>query len=185
MTIYDNLLLTIDNCTQIKHYFANNKREELKMKTLTTIKKYFFLSLIIFLASNYISMNYAQNGKSLNSDKMKVTMESYERYLDFENHGIRMSVVEYVGRYKMSNFENKLIEMLNNEQDAEDKQIIALSLFQLGSLKSITEIKNSLLISNDDSYKEFCSSLLHKYEEYDKLRSEYFETLVDNLLETE
>lgn len=155
------------------------------MKKLSTCVRFLILSLIIIFTSNSISILYAQDSKSINSNSVKDVYANYEKNLNYGNRGVRMSVVEIVGRYKISYFEKKLIKMLNNEQDTKDKQIIALSLFQLGSLNTIEELRNSILQSNNQEYNEFCSSLLDKYGEYDKLRSEFFETLVVQILESE
>lgn len=182
MTIYDNLLLTNDNRTQIKPYFAINNREEHKMNYFNTFTKSLLFFIIIVLTTNTF---FAQNSKLINDNKMEDIIANYQHSLNSENDGVRMAVVEYVGRYKISHFEDKLIELLREEQETQHKEIIALSLFQLGSLRSISELKNSLTSSKDLEFRGFCKCLIEKYGEYDKLRSEYFETLVVNLLETE
>ncbi|MCB0748230.1 MAG: hypothetical protein KDC90_12290 [Ignavibacteriae bacterium] len=154
------------------------------MKNLKTAVRYFILSIIIVFASISFSDIYAQSNKLAEFNTMEDIVANYGKSLNSENHGVRMCTVEYVGRFNMSNFESKLIEMLNNEQNTEDKKIIALSLFQLGTLKAKKELRNSFLTSTDNDYKEFCSGLLEKCKEYDKLKTEYFETLVVNMLES-
>lgn len=111
-------------------------------------------------------------------------MENFAKCLESENHGVKMCTVEHIGRYKLSNFEDDLIEMLSEVNDTKDKQIIALSLSQLGSLKSILAIKDSQKNITNIEYNKFVSELLENFNEYDKLRSEYFEALVVNLLDT-
>ncbi|MCB0747123.1 MAG: hypothetical protein KDC90_06610 [Ignavibacteriae bacterium] len=155
------------------------------MKKSKSAAGYFILSIIILFISNSISLIYAQSNKLSNYDKIELMMANYEKALNSDNEGLRMCTVEFVGKFNMSNFEDKLVDMLKDEQNTENKKIIAFSLFQLGSLNSIAELRNSFTQSNDDDYKEFCSGLLEKYKEYDKLKSEYFESLVVNMPESE
>lgn len=155
------------------------------MKKLNTIKKFLILTTIIFFTSNSISLVYSQNGELINGNKIEDIIANYEKSLNSENHGVRMSTVEYIGRYQMTNFEDKLIEMLTNTQTLKDKKIIALSLFQLGSLQSIKVLGDSFLASNNPNYKEFCRNLLDMSEEYIQLRLKYFESLAASMPEIE
>ena len=148
------------------------------MKKAQTTKALIVLSLILLFVSSSVTMVLAESGKSNEDAKLELIMANYEHSLNSDIRGVRMSTVEYVGRYKMSNFETKLIELLKVEQNTTDKKIIALSLFQLGSLNSIAEIRNSTLISDDPEYNNFCYDLLEKYQQYDQLRSDFFEGFV-------
>ena len=121
-----------------------------------------------------------ENNGYINPSHYESTMKNYVRSLNSPNHGVRMSAVEIIGRSKMTYFEKALIEMLEKEQDEKDKEMIALSLFQLGSLNSITALKNNLSVSNNFKYEKYLKNLLNKYNEYDKLRTDYFEDLVVN-----
>lgn len=170
-------------CEYIFRTILQMKKEEIKMKKVKVISKYLVLLLVTFYMNNSISTTYAQNSRFSKSEKIKMIMANFKKSLNSENHGVRMQTVEHVGKYNMSNFEEKLIEMLHDEQNTNDKKIIALSLFQLGSFNSIAELRNSLFKINDIEYIEFCSDLLSKYKEYDKFRTEYFETFVASIPE--
>jgi HEAT repeat protein len=155
------------------------------------MKKNYSNIVLLFTLVFLVSFSYTVNGQILKSNNLEVKQAKYElalknilRNLGSENHGVRISAVELVGRYKISDFENILIEMLDDEKVEKDKEVIALSLFQLGSLNSITTLNRSLQNSNDDEYKYFAENLLKKYNEYDKLRTEYFQDLVVNIFET-
>ncbi|MBK8944019.1 MAG: hypothetical protein IPM32_02005 [Ignavibacteriae bacterium] len=158
------------------------------MRNLNTTKN---ISTYILIFALIISVSVQLNAQSYITSKnmskhvtLDLIMENFAKSLESKNHGVKMSTVENIGRYKLSNFEEELIEMLEESEDTKDKQIIALSLSQLGSLNSINAIKNSVKNSTDNEYKNFCSELLYSYNEYDKLRSEYFEAFVVNLLDT-
>lgn len=140
--------------------------------------------LLFALSVNLFSQEIKNTTKSGKPLDMELIMKNFERGLNSENNGLSMSVVEQIGRYKMTNFENNLIEMLKDEADEKNREIIALSLFQLGSLKSIVALRNSLEDSNNFKYDKFCNCLLNKYNEYDNLRTEYFEDLVVNIHDT-
>lgn len=158
------------------------------MRTHKTTKK---VSAFLLISALAISASLPINAQSYITSKnmskhvtFDLIMENFAKSLESKNHGVKMSTVENVGRYKLSNFEEELIEMLAESEDTKDKQIIALSLAQLGSLNSINAIKNSVKNSTDNEYKNFCSELLFSFNEYDKLRSENFEAFVVNLLDT-
>lgn len=146
-----------------------------KSQSTSTISVVFFVLLFSCFS---ISSIFAQTDVSKKDAKWKLIMENYEHSLNSDVRGVKMSTVEFIGRYKMSNFETKLIEMLKSEENVTDKKLMALSLFQLGSLNSIAEIRNSALASSDKDYKNFCADLLEKYQQYDQLRSDYFEDFV-------
>ena len=55
----------------------------------------------------------------------------------------------------------------------------------MGTLNSISAIKNAEYNSADKKLKEFCSNLLKKYNLDEKVRTDYFDKVVMNLLETE
>jgi hypothetical protein len=158
------------------------------MRNLQTTKRFsayfFFIALILAISTQLNAQSYITSKNLSKYVKMELAMKNLEKSLKSENHGVKMSTVEHIGRYKLSNFEDELIEMLNEEKGIKDKQIMALSLSQIGSLKSILAINNSVKNSVEIEYINFCSGLLDNYNEYDKLRSEYFEVLVVNLLET-
>ncbi len=158
------------------------------MRNLQTTKRFsayfFFIALILAISTQLNAQSYITSKNLSKYVKMDLAMKNLEKSLKSENHGVKMSTVEHVGRYRLSNFEDELIEMLNEEEGTKDKQIMALSLSQIGSLKSILAINNSVTNSVDIEYNNFCDELLANYNVYDKLRSEYFEVLVVNLLET-
>lgn len=154
------------------------------MKKINTYTKYLMFSMLIVLASSAITQINAQKNDFLKRDDIGAIVANYTKSLNSENHGVRMCTVEYVGKFSMTNFESKLIEMLNSTENTMDKKVIALSLFQLGSLQSISELKNSYYTSSDSDYKEFCSTLLEKCGEYNKLRLRYVESLVVSIPET-
>ena len=148
------------------------------MKKSQSTSVFVVVTLLLVLACSSVSVIFAKASKSTKTTKWERMIANFDHSLNSEIRGVRMSTVEFVGRYKISNFESKLIEMLNEEDVIEDKQLIALSLFQLGTINSIEGIKKSAVESNNKEYKEFCSKLLKKFWEYDKLRSDYFEDLV-------
>jgi hypothetical protein len=138
----------------------------------------FTVVLIITLLSTLNAQNPNNSKEAIKSGRMELILANFERGLCSENHGVRMGAVQHVGRYKMSKFEDCLIELLDKEEKQEDKEIIALSLFQIGSLNSINALKNVVKNSDNEQLKSFCFDLLRKYDEYDKLRTDYFEDLV-------
>ncbi len=152
-------------------------RSKMKKQKLNIVF-YLMLFTLFYLSYNIYGHSPETNNGLITQPKYELMMKNYMNCLKDGNHGVQMSAVEIVGRFKMSYFENTLIEMLKNEKNEKDKEMIALSLFQLGSLNSISVLQNSLKTTSDVKYGTFLSNLLKKYNEYDKLRTEYFEDSV-------
>jgi hypothetical protein len=149
-----------------------------KLQATKNISIQFLIIVFTIISFSYVYSQDSDVAKKHTKLNYDLVMSNFEKNLNSENHGVRMCTIENIGRYKMANFENDLIELLKNEQNIEDKKIIALSLFQLGSFDSILELKNSVINSNNNEYKEYCTNLFNKNVELDKLRSEYFENLL-------
>lgn len=157
-------------------------------KSVITKKNRMIVFLTIFAIVSLSSI-FAQEPKIDNKAVKHVTMElilaNFENALCSDNNGVRMGAVEHIGRYNISNLENCLIELLDAETNNKNKETIALSLFQIGSLNSIAALRKTVNETNDSKLKEFCSRLLEKHNEYEKVRTDYFEDLVVNILDTE
>lgn len=147
-------------------------------KQKLNIAIYLMIVFLFCLSFNIFGQVPDENNGHLNKSNYESTMKNYLRSLNSPNHGVRMSAVEIIGRSKITYFEKTLIEMMEKEQNEKDKEMIALSLFQLGSFNSITALKNNLRVSNNLKYEKYLKNLLNKYNEYDKLRTDYFEDLV-------
>jgi hypothetical protein len=152
--------------------------------TKLTVKFISVFALLILATFQMNAQNYITSKNTSDYVTLDLIMKNIEKSLDSENHGVVMSTVENIGKYKLSNFEDNLIEMLGETEDTNDKKIIALSLAQLGSLNCINTIKNSVIENSDTEYTDFCEELLSSLYAYDKLRSKYFEAFVDNIIET-
>lgn len=159
------------------------------MKKLAAINQIsvFILSTMFLFGSIYTT--FGQGDIKTVSTKKNVSMDivlaNLNTGLASENPGLRMSTVQNIGKYKISNFEDKLIEMFNNTEKYNHKETIALSLFQIGSLKSMEALQKAYNESNDSKVKHLCSELLERYEEYEKIRTEYFNNLVISKLDNE
>jgi len=159
------------------------------MKKSLKIKKSMVIFFLVIFSITSLTSIFAQETKNDNEIVKHVTMElilaNFEKALCSNNHGLRMGAVDLVGRSNISHFEDHLIELIEEEESYKDKERIALSLFQFGSLKSINALRDIKENSDDKELKEFCAELLQKFEEYKKVRNEYFEGISVSLLETE
>lgn len=159
------------------------------MKKSAAVKQIsvFILSTMFLFGSLYTTFGQ-ENIKTVSAAKnvsMKIILANLNAGLESENPGLRMSTVQNIGRYKISNFEDNLIEMFNNTEEYNHKETIALSLFQIGSLKSMGTLQKASEESSDIKVKHLCLELLERYEEYEKIRTEYFNNLVISKLDNE
>jgi len=80
-----------------------------------------------------------------------------------KNDGVKRSSIYFVGKYRIAEAEQLLIEQLKKEQDPSNRILIALVLYELGSKDGLLEIKK--LVTNDDNQKVRRMST-HIYSEY-------------------
>ena len=80
-----------------------------------------------------------------------------------ENEGVKRSSIYLVGKYRIAEAEQVLIEQLEMEENPSNRILIALVLYEIGSENGLLEVKK--LISNDDNHKVRRMST-HIYNEY-------------------
>jgi len=80
-----------------------------------------------------------------------------------DNDGVKRSSIYFVGKYRIAEAEEVLIEQLKEEQNPSNKILIAFVLYELGSEQGLLAVKK--LADNDDNQKVRRMST-HIYNEY-------------------
>ena len=80
-----------------------------------------------------------------------------------DNDGVKRSSIYFVGKYRITEAEEVLIEQLKEEQNPSNRILIAFVLYELGSEEGLLAVKK--LADNDDNQKVRRMST-HIYNEY-------------------
>jgi HEAT repeat protein len=80
-----------------------------------------------------------------------------------ENDGIKRSSIYFVGKYKIADAEDLLIKQLNKEQNPDNRILIALVLYKLGSENGILTIKKLAAIDNNHKVRTISTLIYNEY----------------------
>jgi len=80
-----------------------------------------------------------------------------------DNDGVKRSCIYFAGKYKIAEAEDALIEQLHNEENSSTRILIALVLYEMGSIDGLLEVNK---LSKADINPEVRRMSTHIYNEY-------------------
>ena len=80
-----------------------------------------------------------------------------------ENCGLCRSCIYYVGKYKIDEAVNSLIERVRKESNPHTRILIAISLYQIGNKHGIFELDRMGYNDPDEYVKEICRNIYNEY----------------------
>ena len=117
---------------------------------VSAILKYLVMSSGLLLISTFSEL-FAQPYSIKEITNKRYALENLLDGIKSENDGVKRSSIYFVGKYKIADAEDLLIEQLNKEQNPSNKILIALVLYKLGSENGLLTIKK--LAATDDNLK--------------------------------
>ncbi|MCX6150736.1 MAG: HEAT repeat domain-containing protein [Ignavibacteriales bacterium] len=130
------------------------------MKQNMTTK--FFL-IAVALTAIYANAYSACDPISNKVDKTKAAIENLKLGIKSENNGLRRSSIYMVGKYKLSELKNELMEQLKKETFPSNRILIALSLYQIGEADGIDLVKTFAEKDNDQKVRRMCTAIYNEY----------------------
>ena len=121
------------------------------MKLEVLLKTKLVLSLLSLLFVTTLGQTIAQPNTIKDITIYKYALVNLLDGISSENDGVRRSSIYFVGKYRITEAEQVLIEQLEREQNPSNRILIALVLYKLGSKDGLFEVKN--LATNDDNQK--------------------------------
>jgi HEAT repeat protein len=116
------------------------------------------MTLLIFVSSLH-----AQNNSIKDISSNKYALQNLLAGIKSDNEGVQRSSIYFAGKYRIAESESALIEQLNTEENPSTRILIALVLYELGSMKGLEAIRE--LARNDKDLKVRRMST-HIYNEY-------------------
>lgn len=133
----------------------------MKLEILSNVK------LVVASLSLLFAVNLGELIAQPNSIK-EITNHRYalENLLDgiqSENNGVKRSSIYFVGKYRISESEELLIEQLEREQNPNNKVLIALVLYKLGSDDGLNAVKKLAATDRIEKVRRMCTHIYNEY----------------------
>jgi len=120
----------------------------------------FVLLLTIFLLSSAaIAQKQSIGDVTTNEHALKNLITGIQS----ENDGLKRSSIYFAGKYRIAEVENILINQLQKEEDPSTRILIALVLYEMGSIEGLLVVQR--LAQNDDN-ERVRRMATHIYNEY-------------------
>lgn len=121
------------------------------------------LMLVIFVSS----LTTADTTDSQEETK-QIRVNNLLRGLNSGNNGLKISSAYYLGELKASGATIQLMKMLHEGETEEQRIAAALSLYKIGTAKSIYAIKGTSKFDDSQRVRKICEKLYNAYV-YDRL----------------
>lgn len=124
-----------------------------------------YLLVIAFLLTILLSNQLL--GKDPKSDsEVEITKNAIDNLIlgiKSENPGLCRSCIYFVGKYKIDDAVNTLIEKVREESNPHTRILIVITLYQIGNKHGIFEL--DLMAHNDSDYhvREICKNICNEY----------------------
>ena len=133
----------------------------MKLEILHSAKLVMILSILLIVTT--LGQIFAQPNSIKDITNNKYALANLLDGIESEYDGIKRSSVYFIGKYRIVEAEQVLIDLLKKEQNPSNRILIALVLFELGSKGGLLEVKK--LATNDENQKVRRMSA-HIYNEY-------------------
>ena len=138
----------------------NHKKRRLKMKKNLLTK----VILVTITVITLTSIGYSATDTSFNDVKLtKASIENLKLGIKLDNEGVRKCCIYFVGKYKISELKEDLIDQFKKEENPRIRILIALSLYQLEDSESIELLKIFAEADQDQEVKRICAAIYNEY----------------------
>jgi hypothetical protein len=139
----------------------NPRSYKMKLEVLS-ITKFVVVSLsLIFVAT--LGELIAQPNSIKNITNNKYALENLLEGIKSENNGVKRSSIYFVGKYRIAEAEEVLIEQLNREQNPDDRILIALVLYKLQSEDGLLAVKKMAASDKDQKVRRMSTHIYNEY----------------------
>lgn len=119
--------------------------------------KTFRLALIILITLTSAGLSQVNNPEEYDLPENEVV--NYLYGMKSDNPGLKASSIYFVGKYKIIEACENLIEEINNSDDEESNLLVAWSLYRIGDECCLKELEKIAKNHTSEKLKTFCSNL--------------------------
>ncbi len=132
------------------------KNQELTQSKLLTL----FVVVILFIS---VSSLPAQNNSIKDLTSNKYALQNLLAGIKSDNEGVQRSSIYFAGKYKIAESESALIEQLSKEENPSTRILIALVLFEMGSIEGLDAVKELALNDVDPKVRRMSTHIYNEH----------------------
>jgi HEAT repeat protein len=114
--------------------------------------------LLIFAGSLY-----AQNNSIKNITSNHYALQNLLNGIKSDNEGVQRSSIYFAGKYRIAESESTLIEQLNKEENPSTRILIALVLFEMGSMEGLEAVRKLALNDVDPKVRRMSTHIHNEH----------------------
>ena len=133
----------------------------MKNQKLTHSKLLSLFVLAILLIS--VSSLTAQNNSIKDITSNKYALQNLLTGIKSDNEGVQRSSIYFAGKYRITESETALIEQLSKEENPGTRILIALVLYEMGSLEGLDAVKKLALNDVDPKVRRMSTNIYNEH----------------------
>ena len=156
------------------------------MRNLLRNKKAVVSTMVFLMMVVFASTLYSQEPSNKTLDPTRVenvlnsetALKNLEMALNSDNPGLKMSAIRLIGKYRITAFEEALVEKLQDADNFKEQRAIAVSIYHMGTLTGIASLIEFGSVTDSENMKAFCGELVAHYEKEEIEKANYVNSLV-------
>lgn len=129
----------------------------MKLQELTQSRLLSFFVVVILLI--FVSSLHAQNNSIKDISSNKYALQNLLAGIKSDNEGVQRSSIYFAGKYRIAESESALIEQLNKEENPSTRILIALVLFEMGSMEGLEAVRKLALNDVDPKVRRMSTHI--------------------------
>lgn len=121
-----------------------------------------FLTTVL-LAAVLMGTGYAQKNSIKDVTENQYALLNLVAGIQSDNTGVKRSAIYFAGKYRIAEAEETLIDLLNEEEDAGTRILIALVLYEMGSEEGLLEVQKLSLNDEDAKVRRMATQIYNEY----------------------
>jgi len=133
----------------------------MKLQELTQSRLLSFFVVVILLI--FVSSLHAQNNSIKDISSNKYALQNLLAGIKSDNEGVQRSSIYFAGKYRIAESESALIEQLNKEENPSTRILIALVLFEMGSMEGLEAVRKLALNDVDPKVRRMSTHIHNEH----------------------
>jgi HEAT repeat protein len=133
----------------------------MKLQELTQSKLLSFFVVVILLI--FVSSLQAQNNSITDISSNKYALQNLLAGIKSDNEGVQRSSIYFAGKYLIAESETALIEQLSKEENPSTRILIALVLFEMGSMEGLEAVRKLALNDVDPKVRRMSTHIHNEH----------------------
>ena len=133
----------------------------MKHQGLTQSKLLSLFVVVMLLIS--VSSLPAQNNSIKDLTLNKYALQNLLAGIKSDNEGVQRSSIYFAGKYRIAESESALIEQLSEEENPSTRILIALVLFEMGSIEGLDAVKKLALNDADAKVRRMSTHIYNEH----------------------